>query len=156
MLDRADSPDINPTLLPDVGDDFAPGSPPVSFQMVGLLFTIDASGEFAVADSDVDLGNDSLPMDLSAYGNGGGSTVFRLREGIERFLISDINSPAETNKAQSDIPILADLVSTSIEAYNHVPGGSNVLFMDGHVSFFKYPGPHLVSPAVASLIGGLG
>ena len=24
-------------------------------------------------------------------------------------------------------------------AFNHVPGGSNVLFMDGHVSFLKYP-----------------
>ena len=29
------------------------------------------------------------------YGNSGGSTVYRLREGIERFMITDINNPAE-------------------------------------------------------------
>ena len=22
--------------------------------------------------------------------------------------------------------------------FNHIPGGSNVLYMDGHVSFFRY------------------
>jgi prepilin-type processing-associated H-X9-DG protein len=25
--------------------------------------------------------------------------------------------------------------------YNHVPGGSNFLFMDGHVEFGRYPQP---------------
>ncbi|MFA6239540.1 MAG: DUF1559 domain-containing protein [Candidatus Hydrogenedentales bacterium] len=155
MLDRADSPDIDPTLLPGVGSDFAPGSAAVSFQMVGTLFTIDIAGDFETADNDIDLSDGVLPIDLSGYGNGGGNTVFRLREGIERFVISDINNPAASSKAQSEMPIMADLVATKVEAYNHVPGGSNVLFMDGHVSFFKYPGPHLVSSAVASLIGGL-
>ena len=24
--------------------------------------------------------------------------------------------------------------------FNHVPGGGNVLYMDGHVEFIKYPG----------------
>ncbi|HUW60558.1 MAG TPA: H-X9-DG-CTERM domain-containing protein [Candidatus Bathyarchaeia archaeon] len=23
---------------------------------------------------------------------------------------------------------------------NHIPGGNNVLYMDGHVEFIKYPG----------------
>jgi prepilin-type processing-associated H-X9-DG protein len=25
--------------------------------------------------------------------------------------------------------------------FNHVPGGCNVLFMDGHVTFLRYQGP---------------
>lgn len=73
------------------------------------------------------------------HGNGGGTTVYRLREGIERFLITDINNPAASAKAQSDIFVMWDNVSTKVEKFNHVPGGSNVLYMDGHVEFVKYP-----------------
>jgi prepilin-type processing-associated H-X9-DG protein len=73
------------------------------------------------------------------HGNGGGTTVYRLREGIERFLITDINNPAASAKAQSEIFVMWDNVSTKVEKFNHVPGGSNVLYMDGHVEFVKYP-----------------
>jgi prepilin-type processing-associated H-X9-DG protein len=67
-------------------------------------------------------------------------TVYRLREGIERFLITDINNPAATTKAQSSIFVMYDDVSGNVAAnFNHVPGGGNVLYMDGHVSFIKYP-----------------
>lgn len=66
-------------------------------------------------------------------------TLYRLREGIERFFISDINNPAGSNKAQSDLATYWDIVATQIAWFNHVPGGSNVLFMDGHVEFIKYP-----------------
>jgi prepilin-type N-terminal cleavage/methylation domain-containing protein/prepilin-type processing-associated H-X9-DG protein len=72
------------------------------------------------------------------YGNGGGSTVYRLREGIERFLITDINNPAASAKAQSEIYIMYDQLATNPEAYNHIPGGANVLYMDGHVQFLRY------------------
>jgi prepilin-type processing-associated H-X9-DG protein len=71
-------------------------------------------------------------------GNGGGTTVYRLREGIERFLITDINNPAGSAKAQSEVYIMFDQLSTSPQAYNHIPGGANVLFMDGHVQFMRY------------------
>jgi prepilin-type N-terminal cleavage/methylation domain-containing protein/prepilin-type processing-associated H-X9-DG protein len=65
--------------------------------------------------------------------------VYRLREGIERFFISDINNPAATAIAQSELAVYFDIVSQSVTAYNHVPGGCNVLFMDGHVDFIRYP-----------------
>ncbi|MCP4644518.1 MAG: DUF1559 domain-containing protein, partial [bacterium] len=68
-----------------------------------------------------------------------GGSVMRLREGIERFLISDINNPAATARAQSDIPVMWDAVSTVPGNFSHVPGGSNVLYMDGHVAFDRYP-----------------
>jgi len=71
-------------------------------------------------------------------------TVYRLREGIERFFITDINNPAASAKAQSELSVMWDSVWTpskgSGESYfNHIPGGGNVLFMDGHVEFIKYP-----------------
>lgn len=72
------------------------------------------------------------------YGNGGGNMVYRLREGIERFLITDINNPSASNMAQSTVYIMFDQVSTASSMFNHVPGGCNVLYMDGHVEFLRY------------------
>jgi prepilin-type processing-associated H-X9-DG protein len=75
------------------------------------------------------------------YGVGESDTVYRLREGIERFLITDINNPGASARAQSEIFIMFDNVATIAAEYNHVPGGSNVLYLDGHVTFVRYPGP---------------
>jgi prepilin-type N-terminal cleavage/methylation domain-containing protein/prepilin-type processing-associated H-X9-DG protein len=66
-------------------------------------------------------------------------TVYRLREGIERFFITDINNPAGSALAQSEVPVMWDAVAIVVEMFNHIPGGSNVLYMDGHVSFERYP-----------------
>lgn len=85
-------------------------------------------------------------------GNGGSTTVYRLREGIERFMITDINNPAASAKAQSDIFMMWDNVATSAVTFNHVPGGSNVLYMDGHVEFVRYPGPAPVSRVLAAIM----
>ena len=78
-------------------------------------------------------------------------TIYRLREGIERFLITDINNPAASAKAQSEIWVMTDAISKgeSINIYNHIPGGCNVLFMDGHVEFIKYPGKAPVNDILA-------
>jgi prepilin-type N-terminal cleavage/methylation domain-containing protein/prepilin-type processing-associated H-X9-DG protein len=83
-------------------------------------------------------GDASVPDGL---GNGGAPTsnkVYRFREGIERFLITDINNPGASAMAQSTLFIMADGVSTSLAEFNHIPGGSNILFMDGHVAFQRY------------------
>ena len=34
--------------------------------------------------------------------------------------------------------MLWDKISTRVDTFNHVPGGSNVLYMDGHVEFLKW------------------
>ena len=58
-----------------------------------------------------------------------------LREGIERFYITDINDPSASAKVQSSIPVMMDWPD------NHKnPDGGSVLYMDGHVEFIKYPG----------------
>jgi prepilin-type N-terminal cleavage/methylation domain-containing protein/prepilin-type processing-associated H-X9-DG protein len=89
------------------------------------------------------------PGELPAapIGNGGGCTIYRLREGIERFMITDINNPAASAMAQSDLAVMHDLVMVEDIAFgaqgtfyfNHVPGGGNVLYMDGHVEWQRYP-----------------
>lgn len=89
---------------------------------------------------------------LAGSGNGGGENVYRLREGIERFLITDINNPAASAKAQSAVFVMWDNVATDVARFNHVPGGSNVLYMDGHVEFVKYPGPPPVDRVLAAVM----
>ncbi|MBI1320466.1 MAG: hypothetical protein GC168_16195 [Candidatus Hydrogenedens sp.] len=80
--------------------------------------------------------------------------IYRLREGIERFFFTDINNPGASSQAQSTIPTMMDGwgqsrklsdngsnvygESAGIETFNHLPGGSNVLYMDGHVKYVRY------------------
>ncbi len=79
----------------------------------------------------------------------GSCTTYSLKEGIERFFITDINNPAGSAQGQSSIWVMMDGFDSGIDDggpnlrqgianYNHVPGGCNVLFMDGHVEFIKY------------------
>jgi prepilin-type N-terminal cleavage/methylation domain-containing protein/prepilin-type processing-associated H-X9-DG protein len=80
----------------------------------------------------------------------GSTTVYRLREGIERFFITDINNPAGSAVPQSEIWVMVDDLNAGEAAYmNHIPGGCNCLFMDGHVEFLKYPSKTPVSIAFA-------
>jgi len=69
-----------------------------------------------------------------------GNTVFRMRHGIERFFITDINNAGASARSASDLAIMYDRVSLAGVNFNHVPAGSNVLYADGHVGFEKYPG----------------
>jgi prepilin-type processing-associated H-X9-DG protein len=88
------------------------------------------------------LGNPPLP-----------ENYIRLKEGVERFFITDINNPASGSTGQSTLAAMWDAwggsaemrlgggANDSLEAVvqtNHLPGGSNVLFMDGHVEFVRY------------------
>ena len=66
-------------------------------------------------------------------GTGGGNTLYRLREGIGRVIASDAQNPAAVAVAESEIPVLIERID------NHVPGGGNVLYLDGHVEFLRYP-----------------
>ena len=92
--------------------------------------------------------------DMSGGGNGGGDTLYRLREGIERFMITDINNPASSAMAQSQLPVIWDGITAGASNFmvmNHVPGGCNVLYMDGHVEFLRYPGAFPVTRSFAEL-----
>jgi len=116
---------------------------------------LNVSGLTGIAD---DLGWLTPPVDPAAYDNDlslpDGSTLYRFREGIERFFITDINNPAASSRAQSELPVMWDQVSinVAVNGFNHVPGGANVLFMDGHVVFIRYPSDHPVTRAWAEII----
>ena len=73
-------------------------------------------------------------------GNGGGNTIHRLGVGVERFTITDLNDPASSAMAQSNLFVMFDTMGAGRHAtyFNHVPGGCNVLFMDGHVAWVQY------------------
>jgi prepilin-type N-terminal cleavage/methylation domain-containing protein/prepilin-type processing-associated H-X9-DG protein len=83
-------------------------------------------------------------------------TVYRLREGIERFFITDINNPAASAQAQSEIPVMYDQLTAKVKDFNHIPGGANTLYMDGHVEFLKYPTKYPASKAIAEFWENMG
>jgi prepilin-type N-terminal cleavage/methylation domain-containing protein/prepilin-type processing-associated H-X9-DG protein len=101
-----------------------------------------------------------LPMFLNplidqrlAHPELGNVSMPRLREGIERFFITDINNPAASASAQSGLPVQWDALSVDPRGFNHVPGGANVLFMDGHVAFDRWPGEQFpVNPYMAFIV----
>jgi len=47
---------------------------------------------------------------------------------------------------------MSDFVVDNARYFNHVPGGSNVLFMDGHVDFLRYPSGQPVNVLVAQTL----
>ncbi len=96
----------------------------------------------ALADGDMDI----------VHSVRGRMPAYRLREGIERFLITDINNPAAAAQAQSTVTVMFDFVTPEAKNYNHVPGGANALYFDGHVDFIRYPGAHPVNRAFTAII----
>ena len=132
IIPGTDENDPNPGLGTNINDALVWG-------MAGhLALGIDPDKDFSNWDKDFSAGDE---------------TVYRLREGIERFFITDINNPAASSKAQSELFVMFDQVTTDIASFNHVPGGSNVLYMDGHVEFVRYPGESPVSIAFAYFWG---
>jgi len=118
---------------------------------LSVLFNMNPADDKSL-DNDVNL--EDVGMDGLGAGNGQGDTIFRLREGIERFLITDINNPGASASAQSEVQVMWDTVSTNVTGgvdYNHVPGGANVMYLDGHVAFVRYPGDFPVSKGFAQL-----
>ena len=70
-------------------------------------------------------------------GNGTGQTIFRLREGIGKFFITDINNPGASAMSASKIAVMWDIVTTGISSLNHGLHNVNVLYLDGHVDLVK-------------------
>jgi prepilin-type N-terminal cleavage/methylation domain-containing protein/prepilin-type processing-associated H-X9-DG protein len=93
-------------------------------EVVNRMLTIYGGG-LPPADKDKDLG-----------------PVPRLKQGIERFFITDINNPAASATAASELPVMWDEIAVygGAETFNHVPGGGNVLYMDGHTEWQRWPG----------------
>jgi prepilin-type processing-associated H-X9-DG protein len=96
--------------------------------------------------------DEDITFPQNSGGGEGDITLYRLREGIERFLITDINNPAASAEAQSEVSVMFDILDTNPSDFNHIPGGANVLFMDGHVDFLRYPSEHPVTVRFAKTV----
>ena len=115
-------------------------------KVVSPQWTVDPVNvdELAVAINDAPAStlNSDIEVTLTNFGD---VILLHVKEGIERFIITDINNPAASAKAQSTVPVMWDYASAQDTGaidpteFNHVPGGSNILYMDGHVQFAKYP-----------------
>lgn len=106
-------------MLPDTGDFVIPQDASINAQFgygldglfaaaaeaLGSAGADIASAARRVADQDVE-----VPPGLGV-GNGGSDIIYRLREGIERFLITDINNAAQSAQAQSTVWIMGDQIA---------------------------------------------
>jgi prepilin-type N-terminal cleavage/methylation domain-containing protein/prepilin-type processing-associated H-X9-DG protein len=115
--------------------DFENFNPALEVWDIGLEAAYAAKGKAGAAhfaDQDWKLGH--------GYTLQGGAvdTVYRLREGIERFMVTDINNPGASSRAQSEIVVMHDALFMDATHFNHVPGGVNVLYLDGHVEYLTW------------------
>jgi prepilin-type processing-associated H-X9-DG protein len=105
-----------------------------SYVYLGWLATNEKEG-LTVLDAyeSLDLGERGSDIRVpQGQGTGGSHRLFRFRDGIERFLITDINNPAVANEATRRVPVIWEWPE------NH--NGGYVLYLDGHVEFVPYPG----------------
>lgn len=114
----------------------------MGLQMKNAMMAVPLNMDFKMGAMDFDQDASPDPMMMPMPGEmAAQQMLYRLRQGIERFLITDINNSAASAKAASVIPIMWDQASANyMNNFNHIPGGCNVLYLDGHIQFVKYPG----------------
>ena len=136
----------------------------VSYQYLGWVVQTGMTHRAAFYDpavppfSDLLAGTLSVDSDLEVEegrGNADTDTVYRLRYGIERFLMTDIDNPASGAVASSKILVMWDNVARNVDEFNHVPGGGNILYLDGHVEFKKYGSGHPYRSGCAAMWAAL-
>lgn len=101
-----------------------------------LRETFEALAERVTVDGETFAVDEDLPMTMPI---GRQESFFRLREGIERFFITDINDAGANNQGASRIVVMHDAISDEVSHFNHIPGGANVLYLDGHVEYERWP-----------------
>jgi prepilin-type processing-associated H-X9-DG protein len=153
---------VYPEYLTDVGVLVCPSNPDdysvrdtlaesissKSYVYLGWAVTSEREG-LAALDAYRRASESELDMDLSVpegEGNAGGSRILRLSEDIGRRIINvksfdstrrdrnESRDPVRAISGYSSIPIMWEWPSS------HVPAGANVLYLDGHVEFIRYPG----------------
>ena len=110
--------------------------PDALFALLEIINADPSTGDAELLDNDISVGE---------------VTFYRIREGIERFFITDINNPSASAVSQSNVWVHFEGATANIQSFNHIPGGGNVLYMDGHVEFLKYPSESPLTRNIAEL-----
>ncbi len=121
---------------------FDPGTGDISPAFVRAFTSVLESDDATLLDTDWQFTNEEEET----------FSVRRFRSGIERFSITDINNPSLAFTSTSNLPLMYDKVDMNVIEFNHIPGGANVLFFDGHAEFQKYPGNFPTSRAWAQCV----
>lgn len=125
-----------------------PGDPNAAMGMYKLTVRY-GDEDLSAAPADTRYGGFYSTSEIDDDGSKMPMTYRRMKDGIERFMVTDINNAAGSAKAQSTIAVMFDAWSANgilaqyysedgVILFNHLPGGSNVLYMDGHVEFVRY------------------
>jgi prepilin-type processing-associated H-X9-DG protein len=126
-------------------------------QFVGFFRAIDELG-WEDFDSDITFPEDQLE-EYKEHTIGHNGIIYRLREGIGELLVADATDEVKMREAESEVAVMWDRLagdpSAGVFYFNHIPGGSNVLFLDGHVEFLRYPNKFPVTPTAAAALHGV-
>jgi prepilin-type processing-associated H-X9-DG protein len=77
-------------------------------------------------------------------GNGGANIIYRLRSADE--LLPNLNIDL------AKVPVLWDKPSNDLNNFSHVPTGSNVLYLDGHIEFVRFGERFPIDKTMARLL----
>ncbi len=73
-------------------------------------------------------------------GTGGGDAFLRLGPNLQ----AELEAHNGSSVSPAEIPVMFDSThskrTVSAEFFNHIPGGMNVLYLDGHTEFLRFPG----------------
>jgi prepilin-type N-terminal cleavage/methylation domain-containing protein/prepilin-type processing-associated H-X9-DG protein len=125
-------------------------------QFVGFFRAVSELG-WEDFDSDITFSEEQLEK-FKEYTAGHSGTIYRLREGMGKLLVTDTSDAATVATVEGGVAVMWDALagslspSTGVLMFNHL-GGCNVLFLDGHVEYIMYPGRFPVTPTVASTLG---
>jgi hypothetical protein len=139
---KLDTPEAKTNTKPFINDH--------SYIYLGYAATNDAEVK-AFADAyRAQMAKGSPPLeDLAAdegKGSGGGNTLFRLREGVERKVAKNANDDAEATRLAAQIPVLIERPG------HHEMAGGNVLYLDGTVRWVN-PGEWPMTKATDDALG---
>lgn len=79
------------------------------------------------------------------------------RDGVKGTLVRLGDAAATAAGDAAKVPVMADSFMTmgGGALFNHLPGGSNVLYLDGHVDFVKYPTAFPMDKHIGTFVAGL-
>lgn len=83
----------------------------------------------------------------------GGRTLHRMKEGVERFLVTDINDPSRSSTEPSTAVVVLETPSEEL-LRNRPKPGLNVLYMDGRVEFVPMNQRFPATEGVREVLGG--